>query len=229
MRGSRRSSGVSWLIFLLGFGLALAVALVLSEAARRRDVALRLADKRYRELEEARAEAERLSREDAATGTANRRHFNELLARELARREGPAPAVLLVDLDLFKRVNDEHGHLTGDAVLRAAAKRIGSDLRASDCLARWGGEEFAVFAPDTDRAGAARLAERARAALADRPIDVDGIVIPLTASVGGAVADESASTPDTLVEAADRALYEAKRAGRNCVRVTGLEPAAATE
>jgi diguanylate cyclase (GGDEF)-like protein/PAS domain S-box-containing protein len=197
-------------------------------------ISLQRVEHANQELEQAHAEAERLSRVDAVTGIFNRRHFGEVLAEELARPERQAPAVLLLDLDHFKRVNDEHGHLTGDGVLRAAAGRIASILRSSDCLARWGGEEFAILAPATERAGAARLAERARRALAETPVHVDGVTIALSTSVGVAVAENVGQTPDALVKAADQALYEAKRAGRNCVRLfdpqapASPEPAAAS-
>ena len=173
-----------WLILLIGGALTLTVALVLRTLARRRDAALDLAGERStelaatlerveqanRELERAHAEAERLSREDPVTGIFNRRHFGEVLARELSDPEnGDAPAVLLLDLDHFKRVNDDHGHLMGDAVLQTVTDRIASVLREEDCLARWGGEEFAVLAPAIDRDGVIALAERARVALADGP------------------------------------------------------------
>ena len=128
-------------------------------------------------------------------------------------------AVLLLDLDHFKRVNDEHGHLMGDAVLQAVADRIASVLREEDCLARWGGEEFAVLAPAIDRDGVLAVADRAREALAEAPVHVGEISIDLTLSVGAALATEGQRTPDSLVHAADQALYEAKDAGRNCVRV----------
>ena len=151
-----------WLILLVGGALTFTVAFMLRTLARRRDAALDLASKRSeelaaslkvveqanRDLERARSEAERLSREDPVTGIFNRRHFGEVLARELSDPEsGGIPAVLLLDLDHFKRVNDEHGHLMGDAVLQTVTDRIASVLRSEDCLARWGGEEFAVLAP----------------------------------------------------------------------------------
>src|SRR6476646_9844981 len=107
----------------------------------------------------------------------------------------------------------------GYAALQTVSDRIASVVREADCLARWGGEEFAVLAPEIDRNGAEALAERAREALAERPIQVGGISIKLTLSVGAAVADHGLATPDSLVDAADRALYGAKHAGRNCVRV----------
>jgi diguanylate cyclase (GGDEF)-like protein len=214
--------------------LALAVHFMLRNAARKRDAALSLAGQRSIELaaslkqveqtnielEEARADAERLSREDPVTGFFNRRHFGEVLVTELGKsRRGPGPAVLLLDLDYFKRVNDEHGHLMGDAALQTVADRIASVLREDDCLARWGGEEFAVLAPDIDRDGVMALAERAREALAERPVEIGEISIALTLSVGAALAGDGFATPDSVVDAADRALYDAKAAGRNCVRV----------
>ncbi|MDX6667150.1 MAG: hypothetical protein QOK04_530 [Solirubrobacteraceae bacterium] len=188
-------------------------------------VTLRRVERANEELEQANAVAEHLSRIDALTGIYNRRHFSNILAAELGRPGNPAPAVLLLDLDHFKRVNDAHGHPTGDAVLRAAAKRIASILRGNASLARWGGEEFAILAPATDRGGAARLAERARRALADGPVQVDDVEVELTASVGVAVAAGELKTTDALIDAADQALYAAKRAGRNCVRFFEPEPA----
>jgi diguanylate cyclase (GGDEF)-like protein len=124
-----------------------------------------------------------------------------------------------MDLDHFKRVNDEHGHLMGDAVLQTVTDRIASMLRSEDCLARWGGEEFAVLAPDINRDGVLALAERAREALAEEPIQVGEVSLDLTLSVGAALATAGQRTPDALVHAADQALYEAKGAGRNCVRI----------
>jgi diguanylate cyclase (GGDEF)-like protein len=222
-----------WLVFAVGFGLTLSVALSLRHSGRRRDAALHLARDRSKELavtlkrvertnqdlEQAHAQADRLSRVDPLTGIFNRRHFGEILSAELELPGSGSAAVLLLDLDHFKSVNDRYGHLTGDAVLRAAAARIESTTRAGDCLARWGGEEFAILVPGIDREGAIQLAERARVALAEQPVQVDGASIELTLSVGVAVVGSETDTPDRLVDAADEALYEAKRAGRNCVRV----------
>jgi diguanylate cyclase (GGDEF)-like protein len=230
---STLEQALPWLVFSLGFGLTLAVALSLRQAGRRRDAALRLArdrsdelsitlrtvERANQDLEQARAEADRLSRVDPLTGLFNRRHFTELLVAEQTLTGSGSAAVLLLDLDHFKSVNDRYGHRTGDAVLQAAAERIASITRASDCLARWGGEEFAIFAPGVDTDDAILLAERARAALADRPVEVDDLAIELTLSVGLAVVGSETRTPDRLVDAADEALYEAKRSGRNCVRV----------
>ena len=222
-----------WLILAFGFAVTSAVALVLRQSRKRRDAALSLArdrsqelavtlkrvERTNQELELAHAEADRLSRVDPLTGIFNRRHFGEVLSTELNLNESGPAAVLLLDLDHFKNVNDRHGHLTGDAVLRAAAERIDSIVRGSECLARWGGEEFAVLAPGLDREGAVRLAERARTALAEEPVSVEDAMLDLTLSVGVAVLGPEAHTPDQLIDAADEALYDAKRAGRNCVRV----------
>jgi diguanylate cyclase (GGDEF)-like protein len=229
-----------WLIVLAGGALTFTLALVLRTLGRRRDAALKLASERSAELaaslervertnvelERARSEAERLSREDPVTGISNRRHFGEVLARELVEPEGGgAPAVLLLDLDHFKHVNDEYGHLMGDAVLQTVTDRIASVLREEDCLARWGGEEFAVLAPAIDRDGVLALAERAREALAESPVRVGEVSIHLTLSVGCALATDGRRTPDALVHSADQALYEAKGAGRNCVRIFAAEVA----
>jgi diguanylate cyclase (GGDEF)-like protein len=222
-----------WLVLAFGLGLTFAVGMSLRSSRRRRDAALRLArdrgdelaitlkrvERSNEELEQAHAEADRLSRVDPLTGIYNRRHFGELLSAERALAGTGSAAVLLLDLDHFKSVNDRFGHLTGDAVLRAAADRIASITRGGDCLARWGGEEFAILAPGIDREGAVQLAERARVALNEHPVQVDGAAIDLTLSVGVAVVGPKTRTPDALIDAADAALYEAKRAGRNCVRV----------
>jgi diguanylate cyclase (GGDEF)-like protein len=221
------------LILAFGFAVTATVALVLRQSRRRRDAALHLAHDRSQdlavtlkrvertnqELELAHAEADRLSRVDPLTGIFNRRHFGQVLSAELTLNASGPAAVLLLDLDHFKSVNDRHGHSTGDAVLRAAAERIDSITRGSDCLARWGGEEFAVLAPGLDREGAIQLAERARNALTAEPVSVEDASIELTLSVGVAVLGPDTHTADSLLDAADEALYDAKRAGRNCVRV----------
>ena len=231
-----------WLILIFGFSLATAVAVVLRNAARRRDEALRLADERLadltvslqrvelvnQQLEVAHAEAEVRSRVDALTEIFNRRHFGEVLGKELSERKGARAAVLLLDLDHFKEINDEHGHLIGDVILRAVADRIGSILRSTDCLARWGGEEFAILAPDMAEDTMLELAERARRALSDEPIVVDGIFFQLRVSIGAVLTGGELDTPDAAVDAADQALYDAKRAGRDCVRVY-MPPACAAE
>ncbi len=159
---------------------------------------------------------------DSLTGLANRRMFDERLDEEIdrARRHGTHLALVLVDLDDFKQVNDRYGHQAGDEVLRGAAGVLGSSLRELDLAARFGGEEFALILPGTTRAGARRVAEQVREAFALVAVDgPDGKPIHATASFGVA---EFPACPgiDALIAAADSALYAAKRAGKNRV-VTG--------
>lgn len=156
---------------------------------------------------------------DGLTGLANRRHAQHSLETELARaaRFGGNLAVVLCDIDDFKEVNDRHGHLAGDDVLRELASVLEATVRTVDVAARWGGEEFALILPGTDAAGGAQLAERARAALADRTIlTQEGVPIRVTASFGVASWPEHGEG-DELLEAADSALYEAKNRGKNRV------------
>jgi diguanylate cyclase (GGDEF)-like protein len=162
---------------------------------------------------------ERQALVDGLTGLANRRQCEEVLASELARVErfGGPLSVVVADLDWFKDVNDRHGHPSGDAVLREVAVLLQETLRDIDLAGRWGGEEFVLILPGTDLAGGAQVAERIRAALARRIVlAVDGTSIPVTASFGVA-ATPPATTAAELFAAADAALYEAKRAGKNRV------------
>jgi len=154
----------------------------------------------------------RLAARDGLTGVANRRTFEEALAREVARasRTGAPLSLVMLDLDHFKRVNDIHGHQTGDSVLRSVAEELTRQSRAGDLVARYGGEEFAVILPDTGQQDAPAVADRLRAAIADR----EGPV-PVTASLGVASHPGHVADPLALVQAADEALYAAKRGGRN--------------
>jgi diguanylate cyclase (GGDEF)-like protein len=163
---------------------------------------------------------ERQALVDELTGLANRRQGDETLVAELARVErlGGPVGLILADLDDFKAVNDAHGHPTGDAVLRDFAEVLRETVREIDVAVRWGGEEFAVILPGSDVEGAADVAERVRVALAERSLaSVDGARIHLTASFGVA-ASAPGMTAHALVEAADDALYRAKRAGKDRVR-----------
>jgi diguanylate cyclase (GGDEF)-like protein len=142
-----------------------------------------------------------------------------MLDKELSRPDGPRAAVLLLDVDHFKRINDEHGHLTGDVILQAVAARIGSTVRSTECLARWGGEEFAILASDMNDESTQELAERARRAVSDDPVVVDGVPLSLRVSIGAALSGDGLDSPDEILDAADQALYEAKRTGRDRVRL----------
>jgi diguanylate cyclase (GGDEF)-like protein len=165
---------------------------------------------------------------DVLTGWHNRRYLQLRMAEEVARaaRDGTCLVALMLDVDHFKRVNDQWGHASGDIVLAELAHRIESQVRASDIAARYGGEEFVVLLPATNALAGQRLAERIRSAVSATPIDIghdDSVTI--TASIGIAVlapdraARDFKTLGDSLLARADVALYRAKAAGRNCVVV----------
>jgi diguanylate cyclase (GGDEF)-like protein len=160
---------------------------------------------------------ESLLREDALTGLTNRRAVLTQLGGMVsgARRHGHPLTVAIVDLDHFKRVNDTHGHKTGDDVLVAAARAMRAHLRAEDQLGRLGGEEFLVLAPDTDAEAAGAMAEKLRAEVAAAPTPV-----AVTVSIG--VATWDGETPEDLLHRADEALFAAKQAGRDRVMAASL-------
>jgi diguanylate cyclase (GGDEF)-like protein len=164
--------------------------------------------------------AERRAHTDQLTGLPNRRAFDAQFGAALDRadRYGEPVAVIMCDVDRFKGVNDTHGHQVGDRVLQTVGAALKLGVRAVDSCARLGGEEFVVLLPRTGRAGALELAERLRRAVEARAIRVDGRELRVTASFGVAVFPTSVTARDDLLPAADRALYQAKRDGRNCVR-----------
>ncbi len=155
---------------------------------------------------------------DELTGVHNRRYLDKQLGARLgeaARYEMPF-SIGLLDIDHFKLVNDTHGHLTGDRVLQDIAGVIRKQMRKEDVLVRYGGEEFAVMLPQTDRLGGAILGERIREAIAEHSFDVDGKILKITVSVGVASYPlDDWSEPEDLVAIADKRLYQAKAAGRN--------------
>lgn len=171
---------------------------------------LDLALRRYNDLED-------LAYRDELTELPNRRgasrQIDVLISR--ARRHGHQLALLLVDADRFKAVNDEHGHAVGDIVLRELSARLRERVRREDVVGRWGGEEFVVALPETTPDGAAAVAESLRAGVARTPIEADGTSLPVTISIG--VAAWTGQDLDDLVSRADRALYAAKAAGRDRV------------
>ncbi len=157
---------------------------------------------------------------DELTGLYNRRYFERHLSIMLskAQEQQRDMAMMLIDMDFFKSVNDTHGHDTGDAVLREFADRLRRNIRGVDLACRFGGEEFVVLMPDTDSRQAQGVAERVRNAVAERGFSAgDGRPLTVTVSVGLALNDQRADTPESLLKRADVALYRAKREGRNRV------------
>jgi len=158
---------------------------------------------------------------DGLTGLYNRRYLSAHLESLLPHvAEGAVgPALVMFDIDLFKRVNDSYGHAAGDAVLREISARVGRNVRAFDLVARYGGEEFVVVLPETTLAVAVVVAERLRATIAEKPITVGdpAIELDISISVGVSVTRDATETAASLMRRADEALYAAKAHGRNCV------------
>lgn len=180
----------------------------------------------------------RLATVDIGTNVYNRRYLQEAARSALARaRSSHEPlAMICLDMDGFKSVNDRYGHPAGDQVLRESAALVQAELRASDILGRWGGEEFAVLLKSTDATFATTVAERLRVAIAEHVFELtlpadDPTQAPervqhrQTISLGVAMLDDSMSDEFDLIGAADRMLYAAKRAGRNRVVAAGIAPA----
>jgi diguanylate cyclase (GGDEF)-like protein len=181
-------------------------------------VMMREAAQKNRELKDANETIDRLARTDALTGLANRRTLFEALQREIARaaRLGESLSVIIADLDHFKSINDQYGHLTGDRVLAGTAAVFASQSRPYDLAARYGGEEFVLLLPGTTIDGAVAVAERMRKAVAE--VSVTGCPRQITVSLGVATWIV-AETPEQFVSRADAALYSAKNHGRNRVEV----------
>lgn len=156
------------------------------------------------------------ARTDGLCGIANRRAFDEELQRrfEALEQEGKSFSLILLDVDHFKRFNDEHGHRAGDEVLRAAGRVLAENVRDCDIVARYGGEEFAVIVPEASFLEAQVIAERLRTSLAEQRIVHEGKTLKVTASLGVAEA-RPAQNPGAVVQHADQALYAAKQNGRN--------------
>ncbi|MCG8518988.1 MULTISPECIES: GGDEF domain-containing protein [Marinobacter] len=158
------------------------------------------------------------AKHDALTGLANRREGHNRIDSEYQRylRNGRGFSVMLMDIDLFKSVNDNYGHQAGDRMIKLVAESLQTECRRVDMIARWGGEEFLVLLPETDTAEAVQIANRVRQSIATQAIEFDGQAITATISVGVASIHGN-ETIDRVLQRADEALYQAKTQGRNQV------------
>jgi diguanylate cyclase (GGDEF)-like protein len=212
-------------LWALGAGvLALAMVLMLTLVRRVRET--------NRALEHSRARLRVQSERDALTGLANRRHFQALLQAAQGPASGFSGALMMIDIDHFKHINDDQGHASGDQVLIEVAHRIAAAVRQKDTVARWGGEEFLVLAPDLKREDTEALALRLLQAVSGAPVALaDGSALRVTASIGHGVfplpPHHVPLTPEQAVNLADMALYTAKSQGRN--RAVGIVDADACD
>jgi diguanylate cyclase (GGDEF)-like protein len=159
---------------------------------------------------------------DGLTGAHNKRYFLEFLEREMARcvRYGRPLSLLMMDLDHFKQINDVHGHLTGDHVLKEMSRRLLGRIRKEELLARYGGEEFAAVLPETSNQGAIQFAEQIRQIVERETFEYEGDNLRVTVSVGVATVEGTTDLgPEEFIRLADENLFKAKRGGRN--RVVG--------
>jgi diguanylate cyclase (GGDEF)-like protein len=196
---------------ILIFGLLIGIALMAGRLLKIKD-----------QLIEKSKELERLAQTDPLTGISNRRHFFELAGRELSRgkRSSRPMALLMLDIDKFKKVNDSHGHDIGDEVLKALCKTCLGMIRNIDIFARMGGEEFAIVLPETNKVQAQTIAERIREKLSETSVSLpQGDAVFFTVSIGISSTASKDASLDGLLKSADVALYKAKRYGRNRVCV----------
>ena len=179
-----------------------------------------------RHVTDARARQVLAAVDDDLTGVANRRHFLRLVDREFARcrRYGEEGALLLIDADHLRRINEHLGQQCGDALLLEVTKRVGSTLRQPDLLARFAGAGLAVYLPKTDPLGALDAAERIRQQVASSPYQWQQTHVVATVSIGVATIHLGQLSVDTMVHEAEQALEAAKEAGRNCVRTGPIKP-----
>lgn len=208
--------GAAWSAALAAGGLAMLPALLAG------GVALHLA----KALAQSSNQREMLSLEDELTGVSNRRQFLRVAEREWSRcrRYGDNGALLLIDADHLRRINDHLGQRCGDAILLETTRRVSATLRQSDVLARFGGAELAVFLPHTDPLGALDAAERIRQQVASAPFLWEQAHVVATVSVGVSHVHGGQMSLDGLIQEAESALTAAKDAGRNCVRAAPIQP-----
>lgn len=171
------------------------------------------------ELKKALIEVEKLAKTDELTGISNRRNFYNLAEREfnLAKRKKRNFALLIIDIDYFKSINDTYGHPIGDQVIKIVAQECLSNLRQEDLCARWGGEEFVIFLSETNLSEAIIVANRIRESLGNRVFKIDSFNPSLTVSIGVSVYNQQDESLDHTLSRADFALLEAKKTGRNRV------------
>lgn len=169
-------------------------------------------------------EVERLAITDSLTQVFTRRYIMERFEEELGRARSKSMnlSFLMIDVDFFKRVNDQHGHLVGDSVLRAVSQCILENIREIDIAGRYGGEEFCIVLPDTDAAGAGYVAERVRKAIEIKQIHAYDACVKSTVSIGVATFPKDGKKLSTLIDKADWALYRAKKFGRNQICIFGM-------
>lgn len=206
------------------FSLAIAYSIYRINMQRARQENLRL----EKMVKERTREIERLSQTDGLTGLFNRRHLEEHMAAEFRRamRYRHNLSLMVLDLDHFKQINDSHGHLAGDEVLRWAAARLRNALRETDFIGRYGGEEFVVVLPETDIKTAAELAEALRRLIGAQPVKFEAKAIAVTVSIGVSEFRPGTTDYQVMFREADRALYRAKAEGRNRVVCFEHAPAA---
>ena len=173
------------------------------------------------ERKETRAELEHYATYDVLTGLYNRRVMEQRLEDDMHRaiRYKQALSIFLLDIDFFKKINDTYGHHAGDMVLCDFAKNIETSIRNTDYVARYGGEEFVVVLPLTNLSDAKEMAERLCKIIADKPLIIDDKQIAITASIGVAAFPETGQSSQELLKVADAAMYIAKKAGRNQVKI----------
>lgn len=227
--------GTAWLTTLLCIVAIVAYIFAVADSAYLRTLKLHETRNQLRssqqELLQQLAENKRLQEQlhdqanhDPLTGLHNRRHLDSILAHELVRcnRGGQSLSLVLIDVDHFKQINDTHGHLAGDQVLKHLAFMLSTEVRTSDIACRYGGEEFLLILPGLTQSSAQARADRWRTEFAASPVRCNGIPIAVTISAGIATFPLNGATPQELFQAADGALYHAKEQGRN--RVLAASP-----